>query len=549
MAVGLTKNEFIAKAKLKHGELYDYSLVDYRGYLNPITIICKEHGTFQQKPNNHLFGSRCPLCSDISKSSKLLDSQDEFIAKAVAKYGDSYSYERVKYVSSKKKVTITCKKHGHFDVAPASFLMGHTICSVCSGSKITTELFIERARQTHGDRYDYSKSVISGMHNGITTIICKEHGEFEQNPGNHVQGKGCNKCAGRLVSDTKSFIDEAIIIHGGKYDYSLVDYVSSVSKVKILCPDHGSFEQTPGNHLQGNGCPKCVSKISKPEIELFEFVKLLCPDVIQSDRKIIAPFELDMVIPSKMIAIEFNGLHYHSDRNSGKKDTYHYDKMVLANKSGYRLIQVWEDDWKWRRGVVEKTLGYILGGNKDRYFARKCTVEIADGKSSICFLEQNHIQGCLRRGIVYTLKFENEMVAAMIFHPVSSERGKVIDKSKWELGRYATTGSVVGGASKLFSAFIKDHPECESVISYSDNDWFDGKMYGTLGFKFDKAVPPDYKVVDGGFRRHKINYKRSELEKRFGEKFNPLLTERENCRNNELYRVYNSGLKKWKWER
>lgn len=546
MAKGLTTQEFIEKATAVHGDRYDYSASSYKNYLTPVSITCREHGEFAQKPNNHLNGAGCPVCANDVVSKKLSMTQDDFISKARERFGDAFSYERVQYVNTRTPVIITCKKHGDFKTTPNAFLSGHTGCSACNGSKLTVDSFIARAKLVHGDMYDYSQTRIAGYH-GIATITCREHGEFEQTPNNHLQGKGCPKCAGKMVSDTNSFIAAANEIHGGKYDYSLVEYVSSVGKVKITCEKHGVFEQTPANHLSGNGCPKCTPKVSKPEIELFDFVKSLASDSEQSNRSVIAPLELDIVSHEKKIAIEFNGLHYHSDRNNGKRDNYHIDKMKKTNEAGYRLIQVWEDDWRDRRKVVEKTLRHIFGKTDERIFSRKCLIGKRDLRSLAWFFDENHLQGCPRRGEVYTLEKMGVPVAAMVFHPVTSERGKVASETRWELGRYASTCAVVGGASRLFKTFLKDHPKCKEIVSYSDNDWFSGEMYETLGFAFAGDVPPDYRVVDGGVRRHKINYKLSELQKRLGGKFNSLLSERENCRQNGLYRVYNSGLRKWVW--
>lgn len=548
MPKGLSSKEFIEKAKLKHGDEYDYSLASYVNYLTPVTIICREHGQFEQKPNNHLYGAKCPSCSMTVKANKLRDDLDAFVQKAMEKFGDKYSYKRVVYKDAKTPVIITCNKHGDFIATPNAFLTEHTGCTTCTGSRLTTPAFIARAKAIHGNKYDYSRARVAGYH-GVVTITCPDHGDFEQTPNNHLQGKGCSKCIGRIVSDTQSFVDQATKIHCDKYDYSLVEYTGSTRKVKIVCKKHGVFSQIPANHLNENGCPKCVSKVSKPEIELFDFILNLCPDAKQSDRSIIGPLELDIVIPSKAIAIEYNGLYFHSDRLEGRKDDAHKRKMLLCEKAGYRLIQVWEDDWNYRRGVVEKTLRHILGASQSKIGARACVVRTRGLRDVVEFFELNHLQSAPRRGIAYTLEHCDEIVAAMVFSPVASERGKAADGRSFELIRYATAKHVAGGASRLMAAFLRDTPECNRIISYSNNEWFDGRMYATLGFKHIADVEPDYKVVDGKLRRHKINYKLSELKKRFGNAFDPLLSERENCRNNGLFRVYDSGLKKWEWRK
>ena len=548
MAKALTTEEFIESAKEIHGDRYFYGESVYANYLKPLTIICKDHGRFDQKPNNHLNGAGCPSCAKAVVAKKLSSDKGEFVLKAQKKFGDAYTYQRVEYVNAKTPVIVTCKEHGDFSVTPNAFISGHTTCSSCSGSKLSTASFVARAKQVHADRYDYSNSRVAGYH-GVVKIHCNEHGDFEQTPNNHLKGKGCPRCAGRMVSDTESFIKRALETHKTLYSYESAEYVSALKKVRVTCKKHGEFSQLPGNHLSGDGCPKCVAKISKAEIELFDFVKSLSPSAHQSDRKIIPPFELDVVATDKRVAIEFNGLYFHSDRNEGRRDTYHYDKMTAAKEAGYRLIQVWEDDWRDRRPVVEKTLTHIFQSSAVKIHARQCKVTKPSLRGVAKFFEENHLQGCPRRGEVYALERDGVVVAAMAFHAVASERGKVASEHRWELGRFASTCSVVGGASRLFSAFVKNTPQCSEVISYSDNDWFDGGMYRALGFSHVSDSPPDYKVVDGGVRRHKINFKLSELKKRFGSEFDPLLSERENCRKNGLFRVYNSGLKKWEWKR
>ena len=131
--------------------------------------------------------------------------------------------------------------------------------------KLTTKEFIEKAKQIHGDKYDYSK--VEYINNSIKVcIICPEHGEFWQNPNSHLRGSGCCKCANFYKPTTEEFIEKAQKIHGNKYDYSKVNYINSHTKICIICSEHGEFLQTPYSHLNGCGCPKCGMKIVKTKI-------------------------------------------------------------------------------------------------------------------------------------------------------------------------------------------------------------------------------------------------------------------------------------------
>ena len=129
-------------------------------------------------------------------------------------------------------------------------------------AKLTTEEFIAKAKAVHGDRYDYSKVEYVGSKTKVC-IICKKHGEFLQSPQKHLKGQGCVKChhksmAKRYSLGKEKFIEKANAVHNGFYGYSEVEYVNGHTKVKIICPIHGIFEQAPSSHLQGHGCPSCA---------------------------------------------------------------------------------------------------------------------------------------------------------------------------------------------------------------------------------------------------------------------------------------------------
>lgn len=120
-----------------------------------------------------------------------------------------------------------------------------------------TAIFISKARATHGELYDYSESVYVNSTTKIA-INCPHHGMFYQLPTPHIRGRGCRQCGIDSKRSTKdSFVEKASRVHSEKYSYENVNYINNTTKVLITCPEHGSFEQTPGSHLLGNGCPKC----------------------------------------------------------------------------------------------------------------------------------------------------------------------------------------------------------------------------------------------------------------------------------------------------
>lgn len=255
----LDKNTFIERATLKHNGKYDYSKVVYKNNQTKVIIICPEHGEFCQNPSSHLKGVGCPKCNGGVKF-----TQEEFLKKSKEVHGDKYDYSKVEYKNCNTKVCIVCPEHGEFLQSPNKHLRGQK-CPKCSGvAKSNTDEFIKKAKEVHGDKYDYSETVYSAAAKKVK-IICPLHGEFYMTGNNHLRGQGCPKCANNVKLETSEFIEKAQAIHGNKYDYSKVNYVNRHTEVCIICPECGEFQQTPISHLAGNGCPKCKGWVFNTE--------------------------------------------------------------------------------------------------------------------------------------------------------------------------------------------------------------------------------------------------------------------------------------------
>ena len=269
----LTTEIFIEKSNIKHNNKYDYSKVDYKKSNIKVVIICKDHGEFAQTPSGHLSGDGCPECS----SCKPLTTES-FIIKSSEVHGDKYNYSKVIYINACSKIIIICKEHGEFTQTPNGHLSGKG-CLECGGRvPLTSEIFIDRSTKVHGYKYDYSKVNYININSNII-IICKEHGEFEQAPSNHLAGAGCLECGFKSAADKQrltlsEFIDRSTNVHDNKYDYSKVEYINNNTKVIIICKKHGEFEQTPGSHLSGAGCLECgfKSAADKQRLTLSEFI-------------------------------------------------------------------------------------------------------------------------------------------------------------------------------------------------------------------------------------------------------------------------------------
>lgn len=264
-----TQKNFIEVAKIVHGDKYDYSQVFYKNSKEKINIICKNgHGVFTQKPSAHQKGFGCPKCGAIKAGDTRKKTLNQFLSEANKIHNNVYDYSLTKYVDSITKVKVVCKEHGMFEITPNSHTIGKSDCQKCGyisvGKKnsFDVNIFIAKAKERHGDMYDYSLVDYKNSKENIE-LVCKEHGIFKLNPNSHLRGTGCRKCGykSHAIKNSKTkeyFIDRSNKIHNNKYDYSLVKFIDLYSNVNIVCPIHGEFQKSFKNHIhKKRGCPKC----------------------------------------------------------------------------------------------------------------------------------------------------------------------------------------------------------------------------------------------------------------------------------------------------
>jgi hypothetical protein len=306
------KEKFIKKAKLIHNDKYDYSKVEYINSKIHICIICPKHGEFYQTPAAHIRGDGCPRCALSRNGSIPRLSTQEFIEKARKIHGDRYDYSRVNYINYTTKVEIICEKHGSFHMTPLAHLSNQN-CPKCQGKGLTNDEWIERFKEIHGNKYDYSKMLFKSTREKVC-IICPKHGEFYQSPSKHLIGRGCPKCAVEIKQESNKlgnerFIERANIIHNNKYDYSKVIYTNAHAHVTIICPKHGEFKQRAYDHLHGHGCPICSQSHLEREISIL-LDKMRIDYIRQFKSKILAKMSLDFYLPQYNIAIECQGIQH-----------------------------------------------------------------------------------------------------------------------------------------------------------------------------------------------------------------------------------------------
>lgn len=260
MSRKITTEEFIKRAVAKHGDKYNYSKSIYVNNSTNLEIYCKVcDNTFFQTPSNHNRKSRCggcPYCSGKIKTTESLIKQAKKI------HGDKYDYSKIVYVGVHDKIIVGCKDHGWFKVTPSNFTHKGVArgCHRCAKT-LNKEDFINKSNKIHNFKYNYDKVIFKSVNKKVV-ITCPIHGDFLQLPNSHMNNRGCNECgkekaAASRRSNTEEFTKKANITHKNKYDYSKVNYINNSTKVIIICPKHGEFEQTPSDHLMKYGCKKC----------------------------------------------------------------------------------------------------------------------------------------------------------------------------------------------------------------------------------------------------------------------------------------------------
>ena len=356
MSKKLTIKEFIQKARQIHGSRYDYSKVNYINNHTKIIIICKKHGEFLQTPNNHLSRNNCPKC----KYNNARLTKQEFINKANKVHNNKYNYSKTKIINFITSIIIICKKHGEFLQTPGKHLHGRG-CFVCGKlEKIITQKFVNKAKNVHGNKYDYSKVNYINSKTKII-IICKKHGEFLQTPSSHLSGQNCRSCDNdRKKISKQEFVRKAKQIHSNKYDYSKVNYINSRTKIIIICPKHKEFKQIANAHLNGQACPRCSCRVSKGEkkwlnqIEKKDNIKIKRNPVVYINNKRFFP---DGFHKKSNTWYEYYGNYFHgnpkiynlNDINSTTKTTFqklHQETLKrekIIKSAGYNLVTKWED--------------------------------------------------------------------------------------------------------------------------------------------------------------------------------------------------------------
>lgn len=481
---------------------------------------------------------------------------ESFIAKAKDLYGDRYDYSNSKFITSNDKIAIVCKVHSEpfeFNPVASDHLRGKGGCPKCKADTlrfkviekrgVTMESFLARAEKVHGKIYDYSKVVLNKASVPVE-VVCTEHGSFFPTPQNHLNsGTGCPECAKEItrlkrVLPLEEFLKRSTERHSGIYNYDKVKYNKLHDFITVTCSKHGDFQQVAYDHLAGHGCRWCPSNFSKPHQQLLE---LLNSNGISCEKEVeVGGFKLDILCTDLNIAIEYNGLRWHSDEFI-EDSKYHLTKTLVCAEAGIHIIHIWEDDWIFNNDKTKRWLLTQVGISDHKYNARDLTVRAIPWMEASEFVKEHHMQGT-PSACEYSYGLRDsfgELCSVMLFSSKNTNKSEVC------LERFCSKGVVRGGFSKLLKYFLKSHGRSfTKVVSFSDRSWSRGKVYANNGFNEVSHSLPRYWWIKGQRRYDRRGFQRKYLESRLT-KFDPEKSEAENCYLDGYHKLYDCGITKW----
>ena len=340
------------------------------------------------------------------------------------------------------------------------------------------------------------------------------------------------------------------IINSFKSNYPEINFIDiKKSYVEIICSECGKKSELTKQLLYErykrgyNVCIECNpignSNRSGYEKEICEYLDSLNINY-ESGKKIPnKKTEIDIFIPEFNLGIEVNGVYWHNELFRDKN--YHLRKTNDCEENNIRLIHIFEDEWVYKREIVQSILKGRLGLITNKIYGRECKIREINSKTSKQFLEQNHIQGNVNSKVRLGLFYKDNLVSVMTF-----SKGRVLmggKKTEWELNRFCNLldHNVIGGASKLITFFVKNY-NSNKIVSYSDVRIFDGGMYEKLKFEKISQSKPNYWYVVNGIRRHRFGYRKSILIK---EGYDKNKTEQQIMFDRKIYRIYDCGNIRW----
>jgi len=479
-------------------ENYKLLTTEYINNEQKLDYICPNGHQHNISWGSWISGHRCIYCS------RRPPIDLKFIKEQFEK--ECYTLLTKKYSNAHQKLDYICPNSHKHSITWNDWKQGIR-CPYCSNKIKKTVEFIKSEFEKEGYK------LLSDEYVNAHTLL-----KFKCNEG-HVgkiswsswrRGSRCLECSGKLKKSL-FFVKSEFIKEG--YNLLTSEYINSHQILECICPN-GHLYKVPWKNWRGKNyrCPKCNEVgISKQELKLLEFIKLVYNgDIIEHDRSIIKPYELDIVIPDKKIAIEYCGLYWHSEL-LGRDRKYHLNKLNLCEKVGYRLITIFEDEFINNKEIVFSFLKNLLFVSSAQViYARNCVIKEISVLEARKFCEENHLQGYHGSKIKLGAFHKNELVSVMTFsHGNIAKGSKNIDKV-WELNRFCSKINyrVVGISSKLLKYFERNYT-WDGIFSYADRRWFSGDLYNNLGFEFNNNTSPNYWYFKNNKRMHRFGLRKT----------------------------------------
>ena len=498
------------------------------------------------------------------KRVRIVWSPSDYLAILPATTVERYEYLLQEKVTPNTKIQITCKRHGCVSHPTASEHLNRGVgCPECGkerriqlrklpGPCGSMEAFLAKAKECHGDLYDYSK-VVLGSTQDIVEVICHkttdsvEHGSFFPSVGNHLYGKmtGCPICATERraqlrTKDLAWFIERAVEEHGTRYDYSESEYLGSHNKISIRCSDHGPFQQVVSSHLAGRGCRICGRAETIAEGEI---AKLLESNGIRTQRNFLLPSgkHIDVYCPDLRVGFEYNGLLWHSEKYK-TSNNYHLNKTRESVVSSINLVHIFEDDWLGKRSACERLVLSRVGVHprilqSTDYIIKEVTSEVVN-----VFIANNDTSGPISNtnlSLGAYAKDNGSLVAVLCVNLEASE-GTI-----FKVTRFATNCEVVDSLSNM----LKELPVLLGVTDCKVNMRTDISKGSDItipeaGFEVVEILPPKYMWARRVARYPADVFPKDNLN-RYLPKHDGTLSYEDNIRLNEYYRVFDCGYTDW----
>lgn len=422
-------------------------------------------------------------------------------------------------------------------------------CSPCGNAKIVpgiNDIFTKRPDLLPKYRNDLCPEadvtkIGTGNSSDLLWWDCEEGHPYQQTAADICRGVGCGVCRGLQVHVGFNDFATRYPKEASRWNYILngdlkpedVSYGAGIYAWFTCDNGHDTYKYLPDTYRFG--CRSCSSGTSKPEAEVREYIQGLIPteEVIPNDRSIVSPKEIDIYIPSRSLAVEFNGVFTHSDYYKSREGV-DARKAKSIRERGVKFHAVWEDDWRDRQEIVKSQLRRKLGIQDGKVFARKRIIREVGTDEARLFLDRYHIQGFPGSSrYVALVDTENivDSLAAFTFY----RSGEVV------LDRYASRITVLGGLPKIVSylekTYVYDH-----LVTFADLQESDGDLYRTTGWDLDQELPPDYKYLVGGrYREDKRKYRVENFRNNPTLKYEEGATEAQLAAMNKLTRVYDYG--------